>query len=80
MTGKDQDVLECVVNISEGRRHDVLDRLDRAVARSAFLDRHTCAHHNPKYPKLSDLFKEVNSDGMAESLLIAIYGKSQTII
>ena len=39
-------MLECVVNISEGRHHDVLERLDRAVPRSAFLDRHTCAHHN----------------------------------
>lgn len=30
-----------------------------------------------KYPKLSDKFKLVNSDGLAESLLIALYGKSQ---
>ncbi len=30
-----------------------------------------------KYPGLSDLFKKKNSDGLAESLLIAIYGRSQ---
>lgn len=28
-----------------------------------------------KYPKLADKFKKVNTDGMAESLLIVLYGK-----
>ncbi len=45
-TDKDRVVLECVVNVSEGRRHDVLGRLDRAVPETAFLDRHSCTHHN----------------------------------
>jgi len=39
-------MLECVVNISEGRRSDVLATLDSSVAAAHHLDRHTCEHHN----------------------------------
>ena len=39
-------MLECVVNISEGRRGDVLHRLDGSVPAGTLLDRHTCPHHN----------------------------------
>jgi glutamate formiminotransferase len=38
-------MLVCVMNVSEGHRDDVLDRLD-AGARPALLDRHTDADHN----------------------------------
>jgi glutamate formiminotransferase / 5-formyltetrahydrofolate cyclo-ligase len=38
-------VLECVINVSEGRRADVLDALESAAG-AALLDRHTDAHHN----------------------------------
>src|SRR5258705_9637859 len=38
-------LLVCVMNVSEGRRDDVLDRLD-AAARPELLDRHTDADHN----------------------------------
>jgi glutamate formiminotransferase len=38
-------VLECVVNISEGRRRSVLDAI-AAVAESALLDLHTDPHHH----------------------------------
>jgi glutamate formiminotransferase len=38
-------MLECVMNVSEGRDRDALDRLD-AVARPDLLDRHTDADHH----------------------------------
>jgi glutamate formiminotransferase len=38
-------MLECVMNVSEGRDHEALDRLD-AVARPDLLDRHTDADHH----------------------------------
>ncbi|MCU0311060.1 MAG: hypothetical protein MUE36_08960 [Acidimicrobiales bacterium] len=37
-------MLECVVNVSEGRRPEVLARLDAVVPDR--LDRHSCEHHN----------------------------------
>jgi glutamate formiminotransferase len=39
-------VLECVVNVSEGRRDPVIDDLRGAVAPEDLLDVHTCRHHN----------------------------------
>jgi glutamate formiminotransferase len=39
------DVLECVVNVSEGRDGEVLRALDE-VCGAALLDRHTDAHHH----------------------------------
>ena len=38
-------MLECVVNVSEGRRHDVIDAL-AASAGSCVLDVHSDQHHN----------------------------------
>lgn len=38
-------MLECVLNVSEGRDHHILAALD-AAAGSALLDRHTDPHHN----------------------------------
>jgi glutamate formiminotransferase len=38
-------VLECVINVSEGRRADVIDALAH-VAGSVLLDRHSDPHHN----------------------------------
>lgn len=46
MQGQDGGVLECVVNVSEGRRRPVVDALAGAVAPTDLLDVHSCAHHN----------------------------------
>jgi glutamate formiminotransferase len=46
LTRKDRSVLECVVNVSEGRDDDRLRRLDAAVGDHDLLDRHSCVHHN----------------------------------
>ena len=50
-----------------------IDKLNRQIkAEAKKLARELVSK---KYPKLADKFKRVNTDGMAESLLIALYGK-----
>ena len=39
-------MLECVVNVSEGRREDRLDRASAAAAGGELLDLHTTTHHH----------------------------------
>lgn len=52
-----------------------LDKLGRQFKKNAKEQARVLS--SVKYPKLSDKFKKVNTDGMAESLLIALYGRDK---
>lgn len=64
-------------DLEKGNKKQI-DKLGRLFKKNAKTNARALV--SEKYPTIADLFKRVDSDGMAESLLIALYGRKNELV